>query len=362
MTDSKTYTFKTFLSSLFVLSPWVLNSISFIILIALILLSLSVGVADFSWQGFWRELFGLATHAGQLLHQHEAGAQVADIALTDTQLLWISRLPRTIAIILTGAALSVAGIILQVVLKNRFVEPSMIGATQSSALGLLLISLYFPSSSLMAKMVVAVICAIIGMICFMRLIRPLPPSDYLLLPLVGIVFSGIIESISTFIAYQTESLQMLSVWHLGDFSTILLGRYELLYITAVLTVIAYFLADQLTIVGLGDAITVNLGINRNLMVGFVIAMVAMISSVVVVTVGAIPFVGLIIPNIISQMMGDRLRRALPAVALMGAGFVLLCDLIGRVINYPFEVPVATVFGVAGAAIFLWLLLRKPNQS
>ena len=124
---------------------------------------------------------------------------------------------------------------------------------------------------------------------------------------------------------------------------------------------AYFLADKLTIVGLGDAIAINLGVNQRLMTWFVILTVAMISAVVVVTVGAIPFVGLVVPNIISRLMGDSLRRCLPAVALFGSSLVLLCDVIGRSIRYPFEVPVATVFGVIGAAIFLWLLLRKPRK-
>lgn len=211
-------------------------------------------------------------------------------------------------------------------------------------------------------MLIATLCAIAGMVLFMRLIKYLPATDILMVPLVGIVFGGIIEAVTTFIAYQTESLQMLSVWRFGDFSTILAGRYELLYLTGALALVAYFLADKLTIVGLGDAIAINLGVNRHLMTWFVILTVAMISAVVVVTVGAIPFVGLVVPNIISRLMGDSLRRCLPAVALFGSSLVLLCDVIGRSIRYPFEIPVATVFGVIGAGVFLWLLLRNPKPS
>lgn len=323
------------------LSPMLLNALSVLLVVALILLSLSLGVADFSWQGLW-----------QALTQQSVS--------NDLQLLLVSRLPRTLAIILTGASLAVSGMILQVVLKNRFVDPSMVGATQSAGLGLLLVSLYLPTSSLFSKMLIATLCAISGMVLFMRLIRHLPATDILMVPLVGIVFGGIIEAVTTFIAYETESLQMLSVWRFGDFSTILAGRYELLYATGVLALVAYFLADKLTIVGLGDAIAINLGVNQRLMTWFVILTVAMISAVVVVTVGAIPFVGLVVPNIVSRLMGDNLRRCLPAVALFGSSLVLLCDVISRSIRYPFEVPVATVFGVIGAAIFLWLLLRKPK--
>ena len=89
---------------------------------------------------------------------------------------------------------------------------------------------------------------------------------------------------------------------------------------------------------------------------------ALITSLVVVTVGNIPFIGLVVPNIVSRLMGDKLRQSLPAVALMGAAMVLLCDIIGRVIRFPFEVPVATVFGVVGTVLFLYLLLRKPAHA
>lgn len=325
------------------MSPWLINSASFLIMGLLVILSLSIGVAEFSWSGL---IQGLVSHR----------------ANSDSALMMISRLPRTIAIILTGIAMAVAGMIIQVVLKNRFVEPSMVGATQSAALGLLMVSLFFPASALIIKMSVATAAALVGMMGFMALIHRIPPTDFLMIPLIGIVFGGIIEAITTFIAYQTETLQMLSVWQFGDFSSVIAGRYELLWLTGALCVFAYIIADKLTIVGLGDNIALNLGVSKKQITRIGVGMVAMMSAVVVVTVGVIPFIGLVVPNIVSRMMGDKLRRSLPAVALLGASAVLLCDIIGRSIRYPFEVPVATVFGVVGTAIFLWLLLRAPRES
>ena len=323
--------------------PWLINTASLIIMGLLVLLSLSIGVADFSWSG--------------ILH-----SIISQSANSDSSLLLVSRIPRTIAIILTGIAMAVAGMIIQVVLKNRFVEPSMVGATQSAALGLLVVSLLFPASALLIKMGVATITAMFGMMLFMLLIHRIPPTDFLMIPLIGIVFGGIIEAVTTFIAYQTESLQMLSVWQFGDFSAVLAGRYELLWLTGGLCVLAYIIADKLTIVGLGDNIALNLGISKRQVTWLGVGMVAMMSAVVVVTVGMIPFIGLVVPNIVSRLMGDKLRRSLPAVALLGASAVLLCDIIGRSIRYPFEVPVATVFGVVGTVLFLWLLLRAPAEQ
>lgn len=323
--------------------PWLINLGSLIFMGLLVLLSLSIGVADFSWSGIFHSLLN-----------HSANS--------DSSLLLVSRIPRTLAIILTGVAMAVAGMIIQVVLKNRFVEPSMVGATQSAALGLLVVSLLFPASALIIKMGVATFSAVIGMMVFMALIHRIPPTDFLMIPLIGIVFGGIIEAVTTFIAYQTETLQMLSVWQFGDFSGVLAGRYELLWLTGGLCALAYIIADKLTIVGLGDNIALNLGISKRQVTWLGVGMVAMMSAVVVVTVGMIPFIGLVVPNIVSRLMGDKLRRSLPAVALLGASAVLLCDIIGRSIRYPFEVPVATVFGVVGTVLFLWLLLRAPAEQ
>ena len=316
-----------------------LTLITVALTLVLFAVSLSVGVAEFSW------------------------AKLFSGSLNDsTQVMITSRLPRTFAIVLTGASMAVAGMIMQILMRNRFVEPSMVGASQSAALGLLLMTLLLPAAPLLAKMSVAAVAALIGMLVFMLLIRRLPPTAQLMVPLVGIIFGGVIEAVATFIAYENEMLQMLGVWQQGDFSGVLLGRYELLWATGILALFAYLIADQLTILGLGETVSVNLGLNRTAILWSGLIIVALITSLVVVTVGNIPFIGLVVPNIISRLMGDKLRQSLPAVALLGASLVLLCDIVGRVIVFPFEIPVSTVFGVMGTALFLWLLLRKPAHA
>ncbi|PSJ80036.1 ABC transporter permease [Neisseria iguanae] len=318
-------------------NPFSLNLTSILALIVLFFISLSVGVASFNW----KNLFDMSD---------------------SMQLIWVSRLPRTFAIVLTGASMAVAGMIMQILMRNRFVEPSMVGASQSASLGLLLMALLAPSAALLVKMSAAAVSAMVGMLVFISLIRRLPPTAQLMVPLVGIIFGGVIESVAVFIAYETDMLQMLTVWQQGDFSGVLLGRYELLWLTGALAVFAYLIADQLTIIGLGETVSVNLGLNRNTILWSGLITVALITSLVVVTVGSIPFIGLVVPNIISRLMGDKLRQSLPAVALMGASLVLLCDIAGRLVVFPFEIPVSVVFGVVGTVLFLGLLLRKPAHA
>ncbi|WP_301098719.1 iron chelate uptake ABC transporter family permease subunit [Otariodibacter sp.] len=315
-----------------------LNTLSLILLCILIVLSISIGVADWSWG----ELFSF-----------QGGRS--------SQLLFVSRLPRTFAILLAGATLSIAGMILQILLRNRFVEPSMTGATQSATLGLLIMILLFPTASLLTKMSIATVSALFGMGIFVLLLQRLPKTQLLLVPVVGIIYGGIIQSISTFLAYRSDTMQMLSVWTSGDFSGVLIGRYELLWVTSILAVIAYIMADRLTIAGLGKNIATNLGLNHNRIIWIGLTIVSMITAVVVVTIGSIPFIGLVVPNIVSRLSGDQLRKNLPSVALIGACLVLVCDILGRIIIFPYEIPVSTVFGVLGTIIFLYLLYYQPRR-
>ena len=315
-----------------------LTLITVALTLVLFAVSLSVGVAEFSW------------------------AKLFSGSLNDsTQVMITSRLPRTFAIVLTGASMGVAGMIMQILLKNRFVEPSMVGASQSATLALLLMALLLPAAPLLAKMSVAAVAALLGMLLFMMLVRRLPPTAQLLVPLVGIIYGGVIEAVYTFIAYEADMMQLISFWQSGDFSGVLQGRYELLWLTGILATTAYAIADQLTIVGLGESAAVNLGINPRAVLWAGLLMVALITSLVLVTVGNIPFIGLVVPNIVSLLLGDKLRAGLPAVALLGAALVLLCDIVGRVIVFPFEIPVSTVFGVLGTVLFLGLLMRQPAR-
>ena len=196
---------------------------------------------------------------------------------------------------------------------------------------------------------------------FLSILNRLSLKTALIVPLIGIMFGAVISALTTFIAIHFDLLQSLSAWTSGDFSGVLKGRYETLWIVAVVTVFAFIVADRFTLVGMGKSFATNLGVNykRTMFIG--VLMVAIVSGIVVATVGILPFLGLIVPNIIRRLRGDNVRHNLPWIALLGAGLVLLCDLIGRLILYPFELPLGTILGVIGAAIFLYVLIRGPSE-
>ena len=277
------------------------------------------------------------------------------------QVLLISRIPRTLALVLAGAAISVAGLIMQMLARNRFVEPSTAGTVESAGLGLLVVTIFAPDWPLLAKMLVAAGFALAGTALFMRLLSAIPLRSPLVVPLVGIMLGGVIGSVTAFFAYRFDLLQTIGQWMLGDFSGILAGRYELLWLAAGLTGLAWLTADRFTVAGLGQDFTTNLGLNYRAVMAIGLSIVAMVTAVVVVTAGSIPFLGLIGPNLVSAMMGDNMRRSIPWIALVGAGMVLAWDIIGRLVRFPYEIPVGTVFGVIGSLIFLWLLLGRRRQ-
>lgn len=277
-------------------------------------------------------------------------------------LLLVSRLPRTLAAILCGAGLAIAGLIMQTLSRNRFVEPATAGTAQSAELGILLVTLLFPAAALPVKTLVAGAAALLGTSIFLATAQRLPPTQPFLVPLFGIVYGGVIGAAATYAAWQADLLQYLAIWTNGDFSGVLRGRYELLWIAALMVAVAWFVADRLTIMALGREASIGLGIDyaRMMQVGLVI--VSVITALVVVVVGMIPFVGLAVPNIVSRLVGDNMRSSIGWTATGGAGLVLACDIVGRLIRYPYEIPVGTVMGVVGGAVFLWLLFRRGGHG
>jgi len=277
------------------------------------------------------------------------------------RLLVVSRIPRTLAVMLSGAAMGIAAVIMQMLFRNRFVEPTTSGTVEAASLGLVGVAVLAPGLPVAAKMLVAASFSLLATFLFLRLIDRIPARGVLIVPLVGLMLGGVIEASATFIAYRYDLLQSLATWTNGDFSGVLRGRYELLWVGFGLAALAYFTADRFTVAGLGEAFTTNLGLDYRRIVAIGLTIVSMVTAASVVTVGTVPFFGLIVANLVAMAAGDNLRRSLPWIALAGAAFLLACDLAGRLIRYPYEIPVGTVVGVLGSAIFLVIILRREAR-
>lgn len=278
------------------------------------------------------------------------------------EILLISRLPRLLAILCTGIGMSVAGLIMQQLCMNKFVSPTT-GATISSAqLGILLALLFMPGSTLWSRAIFAFTAAILGTWIFVWFIQRIQFKDVIMVPLVGIMFGNVIGGITNYLAYRYEMTQALSSWLVGHFSLVLRGRYEIVYLVVPLVVLAFLFANHFNIVGMGRDFSKNLGVHYNLVLFLGLTIAAMITASVVVVVGSISYIGLIVPNVVAMFKGDKIRGTLADTALLGAIFVLVCDMIGRVVIAPYELPIELIVGIIGSVLFIGLLLYRLNRG
>ena len=270
------------------------------------------------------------------------------------QIFLAVRVPRTIALVLSGAAMSMSGLVMQLVTQNRFAEPSTTGTTEWAGLGLLVIMIVWPGAPILVRMTCAIVFAFVGTMVFFALLRRVSLRSSLLVPIMGMMLGAVVSAISTFLALETNTLQSVSVWFQGSFTSVYEGQYEVLWIVAVVVAIVFIMADRLT--------AVSLGVNYHRMVLIATALVAVATGVVTVVVGSLPFLGLIVPNLVSMTMGDNLRTNLPWVCLAGIALVTVTDLLARTIISPFEMPVSVILGVLGAFVFIALVLRQARKG
>lgn len=274
------------------------------------------------------------------------------------EMFFITRIPRTAVLMLTGAAMSMAGLIMQLVTQNRLVEPTTTGTIEWAGLGLVFIYLIFPAPTLAMRMAGAIIFSFAGTMIFFLFLRRVRLRSSLIVPIIGMMLGAVISAISTFVGLVFNMTQNIETWFVGSFAPIQAGRYEFLWLIIFISIFIFIYADRLTLAGLGEDVATSLGVNYNRIVLLGTGLISFAVGIVAAVIGNLPFLGLIVPNIVSMYRGDDLRSNLPWVCLLGMGTITLCDIISRTIIMPFEVPVSLILGTLGAVVFIVLLLRQ----
>lgn len=306
--------------------------------IILILISISIGVANIDFIGvitFDKETWFLITE---------------------------SRIPRTLSIVITATGLSLSGLILQTISKNKFVSPSVVGVTDSAQLGLLIAYILFGALSLTFKLAFSFVFAILGSFVFISILQKIKFKNDIYVPLIGMMFGSIISAIVSFIAFQFNATQFINTIGVGSFTTKIAGNYELLFVTVIPIIIAFIYMVQFNIIGLGEDFAKNLGVNyqRTMIIGLLV--ISMVTAAIFVVVGSIPFIGLVVPNLVSIYYGDNVKKTSWDVVLFGSVFVLFADIISRLLIYPYEIPVSLTMGVIGSIVFLYLIYRRVRYA
>ena len=278
------------------------------------------------------------------------------------KLLMISRVPRLVSILVAGAGLGVSGLIMQQISRNKFVSPTTAATTDFAKLGILVCMMWFSGAGQMTQMLIAFVFSMAGTILFMTMMKRIQIKNIIFVPLVGMMLGKVVGSITAYFSYKYDLVQNLSSWMEGNLSVIMAGNYEMLYLSIPVVLLGFIYANKFTIAGMGEEFAINLGLNYKAIVNIGLGVVALITSVTLITVGNIPFLGLIIPNMVSLYVGDNLKNSLYHTVLMGPIFLLVCDILGRLIIYPFEVSIGMMVGVIGGTLFLIMILRRAGQD
>ncbi|MGT2887327.1 iron chelate uptake ABC transporter family permease subunit [Streptococcus didelphis] len=285
------------------------------------------------------------------------------LTLSESQIhiLLTSRIPRTISIIIAGAALSVCGLIMQLLTRNQFVSPTTIGTMDWAKLGIVICLIFFNQASLILQLILASLFAICGSLFFVLILKWIKFKDDIYIPLMGLMLGQFVSGFATLLGTKYQILQSLNSWLQGNFAIVTSHRYELLYFALPCLLITYLFAHQFTIVSLGESMAKNLGLSYDfwLLLGFII--VSIMTSLVITVVGMLPFLGLVVPNLVRLVKGDLLRNNLVLTSLAGANLVMVCDIVGRLLIFPYEIPIGLIMGVLGSITFLAILLKRSGR-
>lgn len=282
--------------------------------------------------------------------------------LQATSILFSSRIPRLLAVCLAGAGLSVAGLIMQQICQNRFASPDTTGTIDCALLGYVATMVLFTGMSKWLDLAVIFAFSVGGTLLFVRFLQSLQFKNTVLVPLIGIMYGSVVSALTQFMAYKYDLIQTMQSWTVANFSSVLQGNYELLYLAVPATALAYSYASKFSAASIGESFAKNIGLDFQKIILLGVVIVAVLSSSVVMIVGVIPFLGLVVPNVVSLFIGDNMKRNLPWTAYWGVILVLVCDILGRLIIFPYEVPIAMIISILGGATFIYLVLRDRASA
>lgn len=282
-------------------------------------------------------------------------------------IIWNIRLPRTVLIALTGAALSGSGASYQGLFRNPLADPFLIGVASGAGLGAVIaMSIQWPYSfwGLMAIPMAAFIAALLTVfiVYFLARVGQTIPTTNLIL--AGVAFSSFATSLTSFLMLRsTSEVRRALGWLLGGASqtgwTAILAMLPYLVIgLGILVVFGY----RLNLLQFGDDQAQHMGLNVNRTKTILLIASSLATAAAVAFSGIIGFIGLVVPHIMRLWFGADYRRLIPLSIISGASALLLSDILARVVLAPQEIPVGIITALVGAPFFLWVLRRVKNQG
>ena len=321
---------------------------SFLLLLIAFILSLAIGSVFISPVELWKILRGLGGE-------------------TFTFIIWQIRLPRTVLVALTGAALSGSGAAYQGLFRNPLADPFLIGVASGAGLGAVIaMSIQWPYSfwGLMAIPMSAFIAALITVfiVYFLARVGQTIPTTNLIL--AGVAFSSFATSLTSFLMLRsTSEVRRALGWLLG-------GASQAGW-TAILAILPYIViglgillinGHRFNLLQFGDDQAQQLGLNVTRTKTILLIAASLATAAAVAFSGIIGFIGLVVPHILRLWFGGDYRRLIPLSIIGGASALLFSDVVARIVLAPQEIPVGIITSLVGAPFFLWVLRTAKNQG
>lgn len=283
-----------------------------------------------------------------------------DTSSTAARIIFYSRLPRTCAALLAGAALAVSGTVIQTVLNNPLASPGVIGVNSGAGFAVALCCVAVPAAQQYTPFV-----ALCGALMAALLVTGLSwrtGASRITVVLAGVAVSALFGAgIDAVVTLAPDALDGVADFRVGGFTGVTMAQLApagCLILAALAAVLS--LARQMDILALGSDTARSLGLSVGMVRFALLFLAAVLAGAAVSFSGLMGFVGLIIPNTMRRLLGESSLSLTAASALGGAFFVTVCDVLARVLFSPFELPVGIILAFAGAPFFLWLLLRQKG--
>lgn len=277
------------------------------------------------------------------------------------RIFWFVRLPRTLAALLTGAALAVSGVVIQTVLHNPLAAPNIIGVNAGAGFAVALAAVFFPGS--LGEIPWLSFLGAMGAAAVVLAISRLTGASKITLVLGGVMISSLFNAaIDALLTFQPDALTGYADFRVGSFRDITMARVENVVLPLAVALAGILLAaPALEILSLGDETAASLGLSVRPVRMVLLFLAAVLAGAAVSLAGIIGFVGLIVPHFIRRLTGEKLLPLLLASAFGGAAFVAFCDTAARTLFAPYELPVGVVLSFLGVPVFLWQLLRTRRR-
>ena len=282
----------------------------------------------------------------------------------DHNIIRISRLPRVIGALLVGAYLAISGALMQGMTRNYLASPSIMGVSDGAAFVITLCMVFDPGMSTFHMILYSMIGSALGAGFVFGFGSFIPNGlSPVRLAIIGSVIGTFLSSISAAIASYFQVSQNVSFWYNARLHQIDPALLKIAIPCGVVGIIlALYISKSITILSLGDEISINLGQRTQLVKAITIISVVCLTGTAVALVGKIGFVGLIIPHITRFLVGVDYKWIIPCAGVIGGVFLALCDVISRFVNYPFETPIGVVTSLIGIPFFLYLIRTRGGEQ